>query len=141
MQVIVQCWSLVPFLKSVLVTCKAQCWSLGPWCWSLGSWPKKNRIHTHSDGRWNGSPVHIGMLSVHLYLHIIMEGGVNFTNLGMASTTEKEPCGQNRHPGREVITFSLIKIFFKAAYCAHRTDFNIFWMTDRRTERQTKPIA
>ena len=62
-------------------------------------------------GRWNGSPVHIGMLSVIqkiicIYtLFEIMVGGVNFTNFGTASTTEKEPCGQNRHPGREVITF------------------------------------
>ena len=41
------------------------------------------------------------------YLHVfaIMVGGVNFANFGTASTTEKEPCGRNRRPGREVNTF------------------------------------
>ena len=66
-------------------------------------------------GKQKGYPIHIGMPFViqkiirafRPYLHVfaIMVGGLNFANFGTASTTEKESCGRNRHPGREVNTF------------------------------------
>ena len=114
-------------------------------CWSLGSCPKKKeylknmypqRVWLYVYGKQKGYPIHIGMPFViqkiirafRPYLHVfaIMVGGVNFANFGTASTTEKESCGRNRHK----YVFLLFKYSLKPLYCAHRTDYNIFWTTD-----------
>ena len=113
---IFQCWSLVPFLK--------QCWALvrpsaGHWGhvlkkkeYSKNMYPRRVWLYMVKQ---KGYPIHIGMPSViqkiihafrpYLNIFAIRVGAVNFTNFGMASTTEKEPCGRNRCPGREVNTF------------------------------------
>ena len=92
-------------------------------CWSLGSCPKKKRVfeeyvpaaslvvygkaerlsHSHRHALRN-SKDHPCIPSV----FAIMVGGVNFTNFGTASTTEKEPCGRNQRPVNTFFSYSNI---------------------------------
>ena len=130
-------------------------------CWSLGSCPKKNiylknmyprRVWLYIYGKQKGYPIHIGMPFVIqkiirafcLYLHVfaIMVGGVNFANFGTASTTEKVMWTKPAPRKGSKYVFLLFKYSLKT-YTVHVGRITIFFgrLTDRQTDRQTKPIA